>query len=79
MNEEEEPVNVISINLNDFNEISMLNTSPSSGNLSKPDNFLLLGDFNSEMNDNAMREFSDTHNLKDLITNPTCFKTPFKT
>ena len=37
LNEDEEPVNVISINLNNFNEISMLNTSPSSGNLSKPD------------------------------------------
>ena len=46
--------------------------------MSKYDNFLLLGDFNSEMNDNAMREFSDTYNLKNWITNPTCFKNPSK-
>ena len=46
--------------------------------MSKYDNFLLLGDFNSEMNDNGMREFSDTYNLKNLITNPTCFKNPSK-
>ena len=46
--------------------------------MSKYDNFLLLGDFNSEMNDNDMREFSDTYNLKNLITNPTFFKNPSK-
>ena len=46
--------------------------------MSKYDNFLLLGDINSEMNDNAMREFSDTYNLKNLITNPTCFKNTSK-
>ena len=46
--------------------------------MSKHDNFLLLGDFNSEMNDNVMREFSDTYNLKNLITNPKCFKNPSK-
>ena len=37
LNEDKEPVNVISINLNNFNEILMVNTPPSSGNLSKPD------------------------------------------
>ena len=41
----------------------------------KYDNFLLVGDFNS-MNNSAMCEFSDTYNLKNLITKPTCFKNP---
>ena len=44
--------------------------------MKKYDNFLLLGDFNSEMNETAMREFNDTYNLKNLITKPTCFKNP---
>ena len=30
------------------------------------------------MNDNAMREFNDAYNLKNLITNPICFKNPSK-
>ena len=42
----------------------------------KYDNFLILGDFNSEMSENAMKEFSDTYNLKNLIKEPTCFKNP---
>ena len=41
----------------------------------KLDNFLLLGDYNSEMSENAMKEFCDTYNLKNLITEATCFKT----
>ena len=44
--------------------------------MTKYDNFLLLGDFNSEMNETAMREFSDTYNLENLITKLTCFKNP---
>ena len=42
----------------------------------KYDNFLLLGDFNSEMTEYAMKEFSDTYNLSSLIKEPTCFKNP---
>ena len=42
----------------------------------KLDNFILLGDYNSEMSENAMKEFCDTYNLKNLITEPTCFKNP---
>ena len=42
----------------------------------KYDNFLLLGDFNSEMCENAMKEFCDTYNLTNLIKEPTCFKNP---
>ena len=40
----------------------------------KLDNFLLLGDYNSEMSENAMRQFCDKYNLKNLITEATCFK-----
>ena len=42
----------------------------------KLDNFILLGDYNSEMTENAMKEFSDTYNLKNLVNEPTCFKNP---
>ena len=42
----------------------------------KLDNFILLGDYNSEMSENAMKEFCDTYNLKNLITEATCFKNP---
>ena len=42
----------------------------------KFDNFLLLGDFNSEINESSMAEFCDVYNVKNLITEPTCFKNP---
>ena len=42
----------------------------------KYDNFLLLGDFNSEIKESDMSEFCDIYNLKNLITGPTCFKNP---
>ena len=38
------------------------------------DNFLLLGDFNSETHETIMAEFCDLYNIKNLITGPTCFK-----
>ena len=44
----------------------------------KYDNFLLLGDFNSEMGENAMIDFCETYNLSNLIKEPTCFKNPLK-
>ena len=40
----------------------------------KYENFLLLGDFNSEMNEIAMEEFAEAHSLYNLIKEPTCFK-----
>ena len=40
----------------------------------KYDNFLLLGDFNSEMREIAMKDFSETYYLCNLIKEPTCFK-----
>ena len=40
----------------------------------KYDNSLLLGDFNSEMSEDAMKEFCDTYCLSNMIKEPTCFK-----
>ena len=40
--------------------------------------FLLLGEFNSEMDEASMVEFCDTYNLKNLINDPTCYKNPLK-
>ena len=38
------------------------------------ENLILLGDFNSEMSEQAMLDFSETYNLANLITEPTCYK-----
>ena len=40
------------------------------------DNILLLGDFNSEINEEALAEFCSLFNLSSLIKVPTCFKNP---
>ena len=40
----------------------------------KYDTFILLGDFNSEMCEDAMLEFSSVYNLKNLVKKPTCYK-----
>ena len=40
----------------------------------KYEHFILLGDFNAEMTEDAMEIFCDTHNLKNLVKEPTCFK-----
>ena len=40
----------------------------------KYENFILIGDFNSEMNEDAMHVFCATYNLKNLVKIPTCFK-----
>ena len=37
-------------------------------------NFLLLGGFNSEMSEDAMKDFCDTYCLSNMIKEPTCFK-----
>ena len=42
--------------------------------LPKYDNYLLVGDFNSEVNEGIMTEFCNTYNLSNLIKEPTCFK-----
>ena len=38
------------------------------------DNLLLLGDFNSEVVENSMKEFCGIYNLNNLIKEPTCYK-----
>ena len=40
----------------------------------KYENFILIGDFNSEMCEDAMKVFCSTYNLKNLVDEPTCFK-----
>ena len=43
---------------------------------SKYDNFLLLGDFNSEPTEEAMKIFFQIYNFKNLLDKPTCCKNP---
>lgn len=38
------------------------------------DNFIIMGDFNSEPTENDIKEFCDLYNLKNLVKEPTCFK-----
>ena len=40
------------------------------------ENFILLGDFNSEVSECAMKIFCNTYNLKNLVIESTCFKNP---
>ena len=40
------------------------------------ENFILLGDFDSEVQENEMKEFWDSYNLKNLVQEATCFKNP---
>ena len=40
----------------------------------KYDNIILIGDLNSEMSEETMKNFSITYNLECLIHVPTCFK-----
>ena len=44
--------------------------------MSKYENFLLLGDFNSQVSERAISEFCETYNLTNLVKEPTCFKNP---
>ena len=41
--------------------------------IGKYENIILIEDFNSQMEEDAMKELCDTYNLKYLITEPTCF------
>ena len=40
------------------------------------ENFIILGDFNSEINEDAIKDFSVIYNFKSSINQPTCFKNP---
>ena len=42
----------------------------------KYNNRLLIGDFNSEIHETRMSEFCDVFDLRNLITEPACFKNP---
>ena len=42
--------------------------------LPKYENILLMGDFNSELSEEAMKNFCETYNLANLINEPTCYK-----
>ena len=41
---------------------------------SKYDNFVVLGDLNTEVSNSFMEQFCASYNLKSLIKEPTCFK-----
>ena len=43
---------------------------------SKFENFILLGDFNSCMEDSPMKTFGGIYKLRNLIKEPICFKKP---
>ena len=38
------------------------------------ENLILIGDFNSQMEEDVMNVFCETYNLKNLISEPTCYK-----
>ena len=40
------------------------------------ENFIFMGDFNSEMCEEPMNNFCSLYNLKNLIKSPTCIKNP---
>ena len=42
------------------------------------DNVIFLGDFNTSINDNAMKSFCSLNDLTSLIDQPTCYKNPGK-
>ena len=45
-------------------------------NMRRLENFLLIGDFNSEITEIEMKDFCVTNNLENLVIGPTCFKNP---
>ena len=44
--------------------------------MQKFDNYLLIGNLNSEIQEPAIKEFCETYNLDNLINEPTCYKNP---
>ena len=42
----------------------------------KYDNFIIIGDFNSEANEDVMNEFCCLYNLTNMIKEQACFKNP---
>ena len=46
--------------------------------MSNYDNFLVIGHFNSEINEIALSDFCETYNPQNLVKDPTFFKNPYK-
>ena len=44
--------------------------------MSKYENFLIIGDLNSEVREQEMHDFCSSFNLQNLVKDPTCFKNP---
>ena len=44
----------------------------------KYENAVFLGDFNAGIEETTMKSFCESHNLTNLIKQPTCFKNPEK-
>ena len=44
--------------------------------LSNYDNFLVIGDFNSQTTETHMKDFCELYSLENLIKEPTCYKNP---
>ena len=44
--------------------------------VTKYENIIILGDLNSEIQEDKMREFSELYCLKNLVNDPTCYKNP---
>ena len=42
----------------------------------KYDNFIIIGDFNSEVSEDDMNEFCCLYNLTNMVKEPTCLKNP---
>ena len=42
--------------------------------MTKLENFILLGDFNSEVKESSLNQFCNTYNLSNLVLGPTCYK-----
>ena len=45
-------------------------------NMCRLENYLLIGDFSSEITEIEMKDFCETYNLENLVIGPTCFKNP---
>ena len=45
-------------------------------NMSRLENFIILGDFNCEINEATLKDFCETYTLHNLVVSLTCFKNP---
>ena len=47
-------------------------------NFQKNENIILMGDYNAEITNATMQEFSESYILENMVEKPTCFKNPAK-